>query len=613
VADVLIVSADGGKLATLIRELDDRIADLDVSVAAGTDAGEVDESTECLVFDSGSADSAPGRLLGEVRSAYPTLPFVLLVPPEGAASIEEVLVADRTTVLRRRGDATDAAMLANRVQTLVESDRRERKLERERERFDTLFEVLTQPVVEVEFRDGVPIVLRVNRAFEEVFGYEEATMVGRSLDEFVVPPERQEEAVSINSRVQDGEMFAVEVTRQTADGEREFLLQNAVYPDSDVEFAMYTDITERKERERELQRQNDRLQALFRNARSAVVEYVYYDDEAIVERVNSRFESVFGYEGETLVGEPLDRFIVPSDERGSISDIDERVKRGEHLDEEVRRETVDGVQTFILRNTPIDTGDRVRGYASYVDITQRKERERELERTKRRLEDSNEALRRKNERLEQFASVVSHDLRNPLTVARLQAEFAEESGGDEHFERLHTSHERMEAMIEDLLLLARAETSVDTDGTVALASRAKRAWEGVRTPGAKLELDLSGVSEIRGDPELLGHVFENLFRNAVDHNDRPVTVRVGVLAENGERTGFYVEDDGCGIDPDSAGQATDYGYSTAESGTGFGLSIVAEFVDRHGWELTIGDNTDGGARFEIRWQGPEGTGTNSGV
>jgi len=613
VADVLIVSADGGKLATLIRELDDRIADLDVSVAAGTDAGEVDESTECLVFDSGSADSAPGRLLGEVRSAYPTLPFVLLVPPEGAASIEEVLVADRTTVLRRRGDATDAAMLANRVQTLVESDRRERKLERERERFDTLFEVLTQPVVEVEFRDGVPIVLRVNRAFEEVFGYEEATMVGRSLDEFVVPPERQEEAVSINSRVQDGEMFAVEVTRQTADGEREFLLQNAVYPDSDVEFAMYTDITERKERERELQRQNDRLQALFRNARSAVVEYVYYDDEAIVERVNSRFESVFGYEGETLVGEPLDRFIVPSDERGSISDIDERVKRGEHLDEEVRRETVDGVQTFILRNTPIDTGDRVRGYASYVDITQRKERERELERTKRRLEDSNEALRRKNERLEQFASVVSHDLRNPLTIARLQAEFAEESGGDEHFERLHTSHERMDAMIEDLLLLARAETSVDTDGTVALASRAKRAWEGVRTPGSKLELDLSGASEIRGDPELLGHVFENLFRNAVDHNDRPVTVRVGVLAENGERTGFYVEDDGCGIDPDSAGQATDYGYSTAESGTGFGLSIVAEFVDRHGWELTIGDSTDGGARFEIRWQGPEGTGTNSGV
>jgi PAS domain S-box-containing protein len=613
VADVLIVSADGGKLATLIRELDDRIADLDVSVAAGTDAGEVDESTECLVFDSGSADSAPGRLLGEVRSAYPTLPFVLLVPPEGAASIEEVLVADRTTVLRRRGDATDAAMLANRVQTLVESDRRERKLERERERFDTLFEVLTQPVVEVEFRDGVPIVLRVNRAFEEVFGYEEATMVGRSLDEFVVPPERQEEAVSINSRVQDGEMFAVEVTRQTADGEREFLLQNAVYPDSDVEFAMYTDITERKERERELQRQNDRLQALFRNARSAVVEYVYYDDEAIVERVNSRFESVFGYEGETLVGEPLDRFIVPSDERGSISDIDERVKRGEHLDEEVRRETVDGVQTFILRNTPIDTGDRVRGYASYVDITQRKERERELERTKRRLEDSNEALRRKNERLEQFASVVSHDLRNPLTVARLQAEFAEESGGDEHFERLHTSHERMDAMIEDLLLLARAETSVDTDGTVALASRAKRAWEGVRTPGSKLELDLSGASEIRGDPELLGHVFENLFRNAVDHNDRPVTVRVGVLAENGERTGFYVEDDGCGIDPDSAGQVTDYGYSTAESGTGFGLSIVAEFVDRHGWELTIGDSTDGGARFEIRWQGTEGTGTNSGV
>jgi signal transduction histidine kinase len=73
-----------------------------------------------------------------------------------------------------------------------------------------------------------------------------------------------------------------------------------------------------------------------------------------------------------------------------------------------------------------------------------------------------------------------------------------------------------------------------------------------------------------------------------------VTVTVGELAD-----GFYIEDDGPGIPEGDWQTVFDPGYSTAEQGTGFGLSIVKQVVDAHDWAIEITEGTKGGARFEI--------------
>jgi len=98
-----------------------------------------------------------------------------------------------------------------------------------------------------------------------------------------------------------------------------------------------------------------------------------------------------------------------------------------------------------------------------------------------------------------------------------------------------------------------------------------------------------------GDPDRLRHVFENLFRNAVEHGGFDVTVRVGCHDEQG----IYVEDDGPGIPVEKRDEVFEPGHSSARGGTGFGLTIVKRIVEAHGWELSITDGTDGGARFEI--------------
>jgi signal transduction histidine kinase len=64
-------------------------------------------------------------------------------------------------------------------------------------------------------------------------------------------------------------------------------------------------------------------------------------------------------------------------------------------------------------------------------------------------------------------------------------------------------------------------------------------------------------------------------------------------------SGFYVADDGSGIPEDKRESVFESGFSTEESGTGFGLAIVAEIAEAHHWEPTVTDSRDGGARFEF--------------
>ncbi|WP_424018698.1 sensor histidine kinase [Halorientalis pallida] len=208
--------------------------------------------------------------------------------------------------------------------------------------------------------------------------------------------------------------------------------------------------------------------------------------------------------------------------------------------------------------------------------------------------------------VDHVASVVSHDLRNPLDVATARLRAGRETGDDGHFQRVAAAHDRMERIIRDVLTLARGRDVVDPDETVALDAVAEAAWETVETADATLAVDGS-LPTTTADADRVGRLFENLFRNSVEHGspgpdeatestDR-VTVRVGPLPDG--RTGFYVEDDGPGIPETDRERVFEPGYSTDDHGTGLGLSIVARIAALHGWSIEVGESTSGGARFEV--------------
>ena len=216
-----------------------------------------------------------------------------------------------------------------------------------------------------------------------------------------------------------------------------------------------------------------------------------------------------------------------------------------------------------------------------------------VERT-RELRDREAELERQNERLAAFASLVSHDLRNPLGVAQGRLELAREECDSEHLDAVEGAHDRMAALVDDVLTLAREGEGATNLETVDPASLARACWSNVDTGDATLEV--GDVPALRADESRLQHVFENLVRNALEHGGPAVTVTVGPLDD---AAGFYVADDGPGIAPEDRERVFEAGYSTLQGGTGLGLSIVRQVAEAHGWTVAATEGAKGGARFEF--------------
>lgn len=339
--------------------------------------------------------------------------------------------------------------------------------------------------------------------------------------------------------------------------------------------------------ERALSRERDQFAALFENVPDAALQYRVEDGEQIVEAVNSSFVRVFGYLGEEVVGKPISSVLDPEDggidpELITAEDVERRT------DVEVRRETADGSRSFLLRNVPMRTEDEcVRGYLIYTDLTALKARERELE--------------RQNERLDQFASIVSHDLRNPLNVANGYLELARDRNPCDELDAIGQAHRRMERLIEDVLALARDGGRIDELEPVHLGTAAREAWRNVETADASLSVDAD--TAIEADASKLLQLLENLFRNAIEHGGHDVSVAVYALED-----GFVIEDDGPGIPAIERDSVFESGYSSTHDNTGLGLAIVEQITAAHEWSVTVLDGDDGGARFEFDFQADEASG-----
>jgi len=203
-----------------------------------------------------------------------------------------------------------------------------------------------------------------------------------------------------------------------------------------------------------------------------------------------------------------------------------------------------------------------------------------------------EQLRTKNEQMDVFASTISHDLRNPLNVAALYLELAREESDSEELAKVANAHDRMEAIIEEVLTLARAGKRIDTLETVRIGDVAERAWANVATRAAALTVATDRT--VMGNPAMIQRLLENLFRNAVEHGGEDVTVTVADCED-----GVAVEDDGVGIPPADRESVFEAGNSGETGGTGLGLSIVEQVVDAHGWDVRVTEGRSRGARFEI--------------
>ncbi len=584
--------------------------------------------TALEILDSKPVDCVAGaRELGgtegvelaeTIREMYPELPFVL-VDTEGSGRVDgEVINAGVDGYVPLESDGV--AGLAARVEETME--RCGHRLTRGG--LDCVEGAVEHAADAILVTDLDGTIEYVNSAFEELTGYEWPEAVGRTPR--ILKSGEQSEAYyeRMWDAILDGEVWEEEIVNEAKSGEK-YVAHQTIAPVTDAEgtvekfVGIQRDVTERRRIESQIEASEATLSQLYDTTFDADTPLETKLQRALeigteqldhpvgyVTRIEDGSQEILAAVGpnpriEAGESDPVGRtYCRKTLERDGPLVIGDAIDEG--WGDDPAFETF-GLRCYIGAEIRIDGttfgtmcfgGEEPRNRAS-LDIQQSTVKtlarwvgyEIDRHRYERTLE-------RKNERLEKFASVISHDLRNPLHVAQARLEFARETGADEHFEPVARAHDRMDAIIEDTLTLAREGELVSDVSPISLDAVATDCWETVATDGATLAV--SGDAELRADPDKLRHILENLFRNAVEHGSdgsEPVTVTIGPTAD-----GFYVADDGVGIPPEERERVFEQGHSNGD-GTGFGLAIVETIAEAHGWSVAVTESEAGGARFEF--------------
>ncbi|SIR25984.1 PAS domain S-box-containing protein [Haladaptatus litoreus] len=518
------------------------------------------------------------EVLASIKRTSPALPFILVSDQTVEGLAEKALSAGATDYVHHpSGDGI--GLLAHRIRAAVDHQRNGRtgRLSRQNE-FHRIYRALETAQEGIALLDDDGEFIYVNQAYADLHDYDSDEMLGMTW--------MQKYADHEVERVQD-DVLPLLYEEGTWSGKTEglrrdgstFLENHSLSTTADGGLVCtIRDITERKERKELVEYYRSVVEDVFGESEVGVF---ILDSSFDIAWINQATERYFGLEdiavegrGMTeLVGEVLKyRLAEPETFAEQTSDAYEGNESVGEFQVHVLPDKGRDERYLQHRSQPIESGKYAGGRLElYFDITERKERE---------------------EKLEQFADIVSHDLRNPLGIAQMYLGEVRRNGVEGNLDEVEQAHDRMETMIQNLLSIARGGQPCNDRTPISLETVGTRAWGQTETADATFQIE-DGEAVISADEDRLQAAFENLFRNAIEHGGTDVRVRIGTLED-----GFYVADSGSGIDPEHRADAFERGYSNG-NGTGFGLAIVHEIIDAHGWNLTITESSDGGARFEV--------------
>jgi PAS domain S-box-containing protein len=473
----------------------------------------------------------------------------------------------------------DILHIAGRLITnALRQESRQREIEQREERFHALVEESNDIISVVDTDERIQY---QSPSVERILGYDPEETIGDIAWENIHPDDRDafQNWFKQHNAVREQEK-PVEYRAQHADGSWRWMearSHNQLDNPAVEGYVINTrDITERKEREKELAQYKTYVEET-----SDTIAVVDSDGTIKFHNATVRGESEFlplNAEGETGFD-----YVHPEDQE-QIMDLFITVleKETHEVTTELRVETTDDEWRWIEARgvNKLDDPDIEGIIVTSHDITERKERERDLQ--------------RRNEQLDEFASVISHDLRNPLNIAELRTDLAAQECESDHLADVTEALSRMDALIDGLLTLARQGDTVGEREQILLKDTVSACWRTVETGDATITIDRHAT--LAADRGRLKQVLENLFRNAIEHGDESVTVTVGVLDNEG---GFYVADDGPGIPEENRKDVFNSSHTTSHDGRGFGLAIVKQICEGHGWDISVTESETGGARFEI--------------
>jgi PAS domain S-box-containing protein len=480
------------------------------------------------------------------------------------------------------------------VRDIQQRKRVETQLRESETRYRSLFEhsldaiLLTAP-------DGT--VLAANPAACEMFGGSEVELCQQGRVELTdlcdprLPAAVAERARTgrfrgeLIQRRRDGTFFPAEVS-------------SAVFTDDAGQtrtWIILRDLSERQQAETALHEHKEQLQAILDHTTAVIY---LMDPQSRFLLINRRFERLFHVTHDQVAGEPLEAAFSPEIADTLRTHNRQVFETGAPLEFEEYVPQEDGLHTYLSIKVPLydAKGQPYALCGISTDITRRKRAETEL--------------RRAHDELAQFASIVSHDLRNPLQMVELNAQLLAEhsdaqldSEGRSILEDILEGTSRTSAMLHDLLTYcsvgAQSEMApVPVDCNVILAQAIEHLHAAIADSGAVIMQE--PLPTVLAHQTPLVQLFQNLLSNAIKYR-REVPLRIHVCAQRTvEGWQFTVQDNGIGMDPREGERIfcifARLPGQTSE-GTGVGLAICQKVVERYGGRIWVESTPNQGATF----------------
>jgi len=463
-----------------------------------------------------------------------------------------------------------------------------------------------------------------NPAAERVLGWSETEALGRELHELIAPERYREnyrkalprfrntgtgpavgETLELAARRRDGTEIPVELS-----------LSAAHYGGAWHAVGILRDISSRKAAEEELRQAEANYRAIYNSVNDAI--FVHDLNGWRLIDVNDRACQMYGVSREVFLASTPERFMSYADGFGpeEASKLLERAAAGEPQTFEWQARRGDGTVFWVevnLRRTTIGPADRILAVAR--DITDRRaaaEAIRRLnEELERRVEERTAELEATLRQMESFSYSISHDLRAPLRhVSGFSRIVLEDYGerldeeGKNYLQRVCDGCARMGLLIDDLLTFSRLSRHPVQREPVETGTMVREVIDGLsgETAGRQVEFTVGDLPPAQADPVLLRQVFVNLIANAIKYSRPRETARIEVGSRReGASTVYHVRDNGVGFNITYAhklfGVFQRLHRQEEFEGTGVGLAIVQNIVQRHGGRVWAEGSEGEGATF----------------
>lgn len=484
-----------------------------------------------------------------------------------------------------------------------------------------------------------------NPRWQEITGIDYENSLGDGWAKMIYPDDKDRVFDEWENEVKSGREFSCEFRIQLPSGEIRWVHSRTATMVSDLDPQSVTgyvgtteDITERKKIQDELHRSRERFDLAIRGTDDGIWDWDILTNENYY---SPRFEELLGYETPTIVQSygSFESLLHPDDKVRVTESIRRHFEMREPYQVEYRLKTKENGYRWFSAGGQAEwdkDGKATRMAGSIRDITERLEKEQELrryteevvqaradiERHAKALQQRTDALTRSNKELEQFAYISSHDLQEPLRKIqafgdRLNGKYGDVLGeqGQDYLERMRASANRMQTLIQDLLGYSRltrdepvftpvALTQIIDDVIADLEMRIEREHG---------QVEYSELPMIEGDPTQMRQLFQNLIGNALKfHIDgQPPIVSISsqksVTSDEHSAAQEYYEisivDNGIGFDEKYTDKVFApfqrlHGRSEYE-GTGIGLAVCQQIVERHGGIISVESTPGQGATFVV--------------